>query len=115
MKSAPTAVEYADTSAELLGMARLVRLAYEGRDLTPIWQRFVARLAANPQDAAAQARFRNGPSLGGYLLLSKHGARVLISVGTRTIAEARGCKAAARKSRRVHPICYGLGEVLQNR
>src|SRR5262245_272680 len=40
-------------SAFVLGMAPLVRHAYAGGSLAPAWQKLIARVAANPNDAAA--------------------------------------------------------------
>jgi hypothetical protein len=35
------------------GMAALVRLIYEGRDVSPVWEKLFSRASADPQDAAA--------------------------------------------------------------
>jgi hypothetical protein len=38
---------------EIVGLAPLMRMAFEGRDLAPVWDDRLARAQADPQDAAA--------------------------------------------------------------
>lgn len=53
MKSSLAARERPSGGAVIHGTAALVRLAYERADLGPIWSSLLARVAANPLDAAA--------------------------------------------------------------
>lgn len=53
MKQAVASTEVLDESGLIYGTATLVRLIYEGRDVSPIWDKLLARATANPQDAAA--------------------------------------------------------------
>jgi hypothetical protein len=53
IKKAHASAAAANGGNLIYGTATLVRLLYEGRDITPIWDRLLARATADPHDAAA--------------------------------------------------------------
>ena len=53
MKSAASTIDRPNDGPVIVGTARLVRHAYAGGDLGPLWQKLLARFSADGQDAAA--------------------------------------------------------------
>jgi hypothetical protein len=53
MKSAASSIDRPNDGPVIVGTARLVRHAYAGGDLGPLWQKLLARYSADSRDAAA--------------------------------------------------------------
>ena len=53
MKSAAAPIQTSEDPTLILGKAPIVRALYEGKDISPIWDKLFARASANPADAAA--------------------------------------------------------------
>ena len=82
-------------SPEILGLSRLVRLAFEQRNLAPVWQDLLDRIADNPGDASALLDLS--------VMLHTSGKR----------DKAREIQSAALRLRQVFTCRHGTGQGLK--